>query len=407
MRLWEFSGGRAIRLRLRTWFDSWRRHHNSEDATSLASIFEFDPEFVRRLLETLRLSPASFRSAISREDEMFLHQLEGYRGNRERACVAYMSVGKQMMDEVRQLAHWAFGGWEACESVLDFASGYGRFARHLVQEVSPQRVWTSDVYADALRFNREQLGVGGFASTTDPDAFECPRRFDLVFVSSLFSHLPSHRFVAWLAKLYSLLSDRGLLVFTTQGIDLADDPAGDFVFQPISESRSLDVQEYGLTFVSQAFVAGAIRAAIGDGAAWRGFPHGYLGFQDLYVVSRDPGRRFESLRYDPGLAGHVDDCRRVGDQIGLAGWAADLGASSPPRVQVFSGARCLAECVPTVERPDIAKQLGSDAFSRAGWWCRIAAGAVGSDDWITIRIARGAELERVLSLGKLKAMLRR
>ena len=337
---------------------------------------------------------------------MFLKPLEGYGGDLERACVRYLTVGKQMMDEVRQLVRWGFGGWEHVESVLDFASGHGRFTRHLIQEIEPRRVWASDIYEDAMRFQSETFGVTGLLSKSDPDEFESPRRFDLIFVSSLFTHLPSQRFLAWLSKLHSLLSDDGLLVFTTVGIDLVDDDTNGFVFRPISESRSLDGSEYGSTFVSESFVAKAIRDVIGDGVAWKRFAHGYLGFQDLYVLSRNADRSFASLRYDPGIFGHVDGCKRIGDQIGLSGWAADPGTFSAPRIRVLARGKCLAECVPTIERPDIAKAYGSESLSLAGWWCHFPDPRIDPRDWIQIEVVRGDDAIDIISLSRFESMLR-
>ncbi len=371
----------------------------------MAKIFDFDPEFSSRLIGSLA-SPSSFHAEISREDEMFLKPLAGYGGNPERACVRYLTVGKEMMDEVRQLVDWAFGGWGYVESVLDFASGYGRFTRHLLQEVEAKRVCVSDIYQDAVHFQCEVFGVAGLPSMSDPAAFSTSRRFDLIFVSSLFSHLPSHRFLPWLAKLHSLLSERGLLVFTTHGIDLIEGATTDFVFRPISESRSLEASEYGSTFASESFVAGAIREVAGDSAVWKRFAHGYLGFQDLYVLSRDPSRHFESLRYDIGVFGHVDSCTRNGDQIGFNGWAADPAEFAPLRVRVLAGAKCVAECTPSIERPDIVKLYGSDALLRSGWWCGFPAQSIAPDEWIQIGVARGDAPEELISLDRLDAMLR-
>ena len=337
---------------------------------------------------------------------MFLKPLEGYGGDLERACVRYLTVGKQMMDEVRQLVRWAFGGWEHVGSVLDFASGHGRFTRHLIQEIEPRRVWASDIYQDAVRFQSETFGVTGLLSKSDPAEFESPRRFDLIFVSSLFTHLPPQRFLAWLSKLYSLLSDDGLLVFTTVGIDLANDEASGFVFRPISESRSLDGSEYGATFVSEAFVAKAIRDVIGDGVVWKRFAHGYLGFQDLYVLSRSAARDFASLGYDAGIFGHVDACERTGDQIGVCGWAADPGTLSALRIRVLAGGKRLAECAPTIERPDIVKAYGSEALSLAGWWCHFPEPAIDPEEWIQIEISRGTDVVDIISLSRFEAMLR-
>ena len=310
---------------------------------------------------------------------MFLKPLAGYGGNRERACVRYLTVGKQMMDEVRQLVQWAFGGWQRVESVLDFASGHGRFTRHLIQEVEPQRVWVSDIYEDAVHFQRELFGVGGLPSMSDPGEFTSPRRFDLVLVSSLFSHLPSHRFLPWLSKLYSVLSDRGLLVFTTHGIDLVQDAAADFVFeQPISESRSLEGSEYGSTFVSDAFVSGAIREASGlTSVSWKRASRMAISVSRISMHSAampaDASNRFVTTRASSAT---WIPAERTGDQIGLNGWAADPGELSPLRVRVLAGAKCLAECVPSIERPDIVKLYGSDALARTGWWCSVPDRAI-------------------------------
>jgi SAM-dependent methyltransferase len=74
--------------------------------------------------------------------------------------------------------------------VLEFASGHGRFTRHLVKAIGPGRVTVSDVVADAVDFARQSFGVQGFVSHAVPEQLAWPRRYDLVFVLSLFSHLP-------------------------------------------------------------------------------------------------------------------------------------------------------------------------------------------------------------------------
>ena len=74
--------------------------------------------------------------------------------------------------------------------VLEFASGHGRFTRHLVKALGADRVVVSDVVPDAVEFSRRTFGVEGFMSASVPEQVQWPQRYELVFVLSLFSHLP-------------------------------------------------------------------------------------------------------------------------------------------------------------------------------------------------------------------------
>ena len=53
-------------------------------------------------------------------------------------------------------------------SFLEFASGHGRFTRHLVKALGAERVTVSDVVPDAVAFARDTLGVPGFLSAARP-----------------------------------------------------------------------------------------------------------------------------------------------------------------------------------------------------------------------------------------------
>src|SRR6218665_3462052 len=49
---------------------------------------------------------------------------------------------------------------------LEFASGHGRFTRHLVKSLGAQRVTVSDVVADAVAFSGATFGVPTHLSTS-------------------------------------------------------------------------------------------------------------------------------------------------------------------------------------------------------------------------------------------------
>jgi SAM-dependent methyltransferase len=104
-------------------------------------------------------------------------------------------------------------------SLLDFASGYGRFTRffvHLFQEVQ-----VSDLEPGMLSFASEHYGVDGFLSSPDPAALPTGRRFDVVFCFSLFTHLPASVWSDWLRALAGLVNRGGLFIFSTRSPALA------------------------------------------------------------------------------------------------------------------------------------------------------------------------------------------
>ncbi len=369
-------------------------------------LVEIDPELASRYVADQIADPRGFHSEISVEDEMFLHALTGYRGNANRAFVVYLLQGKQMLDQLQQLAEWAFGGWDGVRTFLDFASGYGRFTRHLIQTIPAERVVVCDIYEDAVRFQQKHFGVDGVASVPNPEDLDLDRGgFDFIFVSSLFSHLPQRNFLDWLQKLSSLLSERGLLVFSTRKTESAE---SDFEFSPLSESRSLAATEYGTTFVSEGFVRKCLSEVMNGELRWRRFEHGHLNFQDLYVVSRDRDADFATLDYQRGHSGHVGACwKNPSGSIHMRGWAADFDSVERPiQIEVYANGNLVGACSPDHDRPDVAKLFASPIALWSGWNCAFEDGLLDLDDWITIQVVNNRDQRHVISVEKLSAMLR-
>jgi SAM-dependent methyltransferase len=142
-------------------------------------------------------------------------------------------------------------------SVLEFAAGFGRFTRHLARAL-PGRVTVSDVLPGSVEFLREQFGVAGFPSTHDPEKLGLEPKFDLVFVLSLFTHLPPRMWKPWLAALAGGVKPGGLLIISTHSESTAVnqharlDENGVY-FVTSSESPSLDGEVYGTTFTTRRF----------------------------------------------------------------------------------------------------------------------------------------------------------
>jgi SAM-dependent methyltransferase len=145
-------------------------------------------------------------------------------------------------------------------SVLEFAAGYGRVTRH----IHLPNFMASDIHADAIPFLQETFGVDAQRSSEAPDLFNPGRKFDFIFVLSLFSHLSDHVFGPWLKKLYSLLKPGGHLMFTTYGVSGAAmdkhlSPSlpltEDFKFFPeLTDQPDLDRATYGTMVATETYV---------------------------------------------------------------------------------------------------------------------------------------------------------
>lgn len=281
---------------------------------------------------------------IHGEDEMLLFALELHAGDALAAHGEYFATGLAVLDEVRQLAAWRFGSLANVGRFLDFACGFGRVTRLLLHDLPPERIWASDIYADAVRFQAERLGVHAIASGAAPADFRCDERFDFILVSSLFSHLPAGSFESWLERLAARLEPGGLLAFTVHDASLlptgaALDPMG-IAFAPESESRSLEGELYGTSWVSEAFVRRAVEGA-GQGLSCHRLPRAHGHYQDLYLVVRDRQVDFTSLAFDPGPRAQLDRCVvEKGPQLRLGGWCVDgRDGEAPERLEIRLGDR--------------------------------------------------------------------
>lgn len=177
------------------------------------------------------------------------------------------------------------------QSVLEFASGHGRFTRHLVKALGADRVVVSDVVEDSVHFAHETFGVKGFVSAAVPEQVQWDQQHDLVFVLSLFSHLPHATWSRWLERIYGMVSPGGVLVFTTHGAEavrkqgvLLDENG--YFFAPSSESHAIDGQEYGTTFTSEGYVRARIATHLPGAKLLQFAPRQFWHHQDAYVVEK-------------------------------------------------------------------------------------------------------------------------
>ncbi len=178
----------------------------------------------------------------------------------------YLSDGWRTLAELMLLMDSVDRPLTRVRSMLEFASGFGRFTRHLAP-ILGDRLTVCDVHPGSVDFLREEMGVGGFYSKEDPSKLAVPGRYELVFVLSMFTHLPPARWGAWLRKLFAAVEPGGYLVFSVHhekvpGHEITYGADGT-LFVPSSESRELTTEAYGTTFATRRWVEDEVRRALG------------------------------------------------------------------------------------------------------------------------------------------------
>lgn len=102
-------------------------------------------------------------------------------------------------------------------AVLDFGSGYGRVYRALAAAFPDAKLTACDLMESASRFCAETFGGDWVKSDEDLAAVKLPRKYDLIWLGSVFTHLPIHRWQSLLGFLADATNQAGVVVFTSHG----------------------------------------------------------------------------------------------------------------------------------------------------------------------------------------------
>ena len=140
----------------------------------------------------------------------------------------------------------------------------------------------------SIEFLQEQFGVNGILSAHKPELVTLPEQYDLVFVLSMFTHLPPAMWKPWLHALGSAVAPGGVLVFSVANETSARELGVSFSangthFIASSESPSIDAEIYGTTYTTSRFVSGQVEAALGRLPS-HCFSRAFWGGQDAVVV---------------------------------------------------------------------------------------------------------------------------
>lgn len=199
----------------------------------------------------------------------------------------YLADGWRTLSELMVILETLDAPLLKMASVLEFAAGFGRFTRHL-SFAMPGRVTCADLLPGSLAFLKEQFGVKTILSEHQPERLAFPVTFDLVFVLSMFTHLPPPHWQRWMNCLAKAVKPGGLLIFSVcnepaaRAIGLTFDADGT-KYIPSSESPSLDVEVYGTTYTTQRFVEMQVEEAFGRPPSHY-FPAAFWAGQDAVVM---------------------------------------------------------------------------------------------------------------------------
>lgn len=318
-----------------------------------------------------RVDESRLSTRIHPNDQMLQHSLRHF-GDVNLSLSQYFNVALQQHHAARQLLRLYFGGDRDDLDILDFACGYGRFLRLLVLGLPPERIWAAEIQHDAVDHVVREFGVHGIYSDVDPQRFEPGRAFDFIWVASLFSHLPEPLFHAWLARLVGVLKPGGVLCFSVHDERLIPAgttmPAAGIHYLTESENADLDRAAYGTTFVSEAFVRGAVDRACGAAHPYHRVVRGLANHQDLYVVPRSVDRDLARLdAFRMGAWGSVDTVRvRPGAKVYVSGWAASLDDAAIDAVELRVDG-VVSTCRTGVPREDVRAVLADPRLATAGW----------------------------------------
>tara|TARA_R110001583_G_scaffold195420_1_gene373006 strand:- start:18001 stop:19461 length:1461 start_codon:yes stop_codon:yes gene_type:complete len=111
--------------------------------------------------------------------------------------------------------------WDGNGRLLDFGTGWGRYARIFMHDFRPENVVGVDVSEQYVNVCRENFPYARFETVTPlpPTSLEGDG-FDLIIAYSVFSHLSAAASDAWIAEFTRILRPGGMIAITTQGRSL-------------------------------------------------------------------------------------------------------------------------------------------------------------------------------------------
>ena len=157
--------------------------------------------------------------------------------------------------------------------VLDFGCGWGRTIRFFLKDVRPENLTGVDHSEEAVRACRETNKWCKFTLIEPhPPVPLAPQSFDLIYLYSVFSHLPEEMHLGLLKEFERLLRPGGMLIATTRRRDFID------WCRDLREDPALDEKP--------GFIKGSAVAFMDADAALSAYDHGEFCYASLGAKDR-------------------------------------------------------------------------------------------------------------------------
>lgn len=103
------------------------------------------------------------------------------------------------------------------KNILDFACGYGRVLRSLQAGYPDASITACDLMKDAIVFCANTFGAIPVKGNENLSLINLPKKYDVIWIGSLFTHLPIERWGVFLDFFSNNITQDGILVFTIHG----------------------------------------------------------------------------------------------------------------------------------------------------------------------------------------------
>ncbi len=158
-----------------------------------------------RLPRATRSAATALNLGIAADDGMYAANADFH----------YLNCGASALNVI--LSAQQLAGVPSPASILDFGAGAGRVTRWLRAAYPDAHISACDLRPEDMRFCRDQFRAETWVSGTDIAALSAPRRYDLIWVGSVLTHLSQSQARDLINKFVGWLNVGGLLVMSTIG----------------------------------------------------------------------------------------------------------------------------------------------------------------------------------------------
>lgn len=209
----------------------------------------------------------------------------------------YIQTAESAIDNIKFCLNVLQKSFKDIKSCLDLPCGYGRVLRFLPDLLDgPAVIDACDIEKKAVDFCAREFKVAPILSLQDITKVIFPRKYDLIWMGSLITHLPQAAINSTFRAMGEIINRGGVFVFSTHGptclsrLDSYDIGSPDYqaaeeslvssgcYFFPYSGDN-----EYGITLTTKEFIIQSIQEATGGRLELISYrPEGWDAHQDVF-----------------------------------------------------------------------------------------------------------------------------